>query len=58
MAYIHYDPKPNGVVYACVCESYREKGKVKTRRGESLGRVIDKENNIFERGVRTFSWTV
>ena len=58
MSYIHYDTKPNGAVYACVYESYREKGKVKTRRGENLGRVIDKENNIFrEKGV-TFQYVM
>ena len=44
MSYIHYDEKPNGTIYACIYESYRDKGKVKTRRGENLGRVIDKEN--------------
>lgn len=47
MAYIHYDQKPNGVVYASLYESFRDKGKVRTRRVENLGRVIDKENNIF-----------
>ena len=52
MAYIHYDPKPNGVVYASLYESYRENGKVKTRRTETLGRVVDKENNIFcQKGI-------
>ena len=52
MSYIHYDEKPNGAIYACIYESYRDKGKVKTRRGENLGRVIDKENNIFrQKGV-------
>ena len=52
MSYIHYDEKPNGAIYACIYESYREKGKVKTRRGENLGRVIDKEKNIFrQKGV-------
>ena len=52
MAYIHYDRKPNGVAYASVYESYRDKGKVKTRRTETLGRVIDEEKNIFcQKGV-------
>ena len=31
MSYIHYDEKPNGTIYACLYESYRDKGKVKTR---------------------------
>ena len=58
MAYIHYDQKPNGVTYACVYESYRDKGKVKTRRTENLGRVIDKEKGIFsQRGV-VFQYTI
>lgn len=52
MAYIHYDQKPNGVIYASLYESFRDKGKVKTRRIESLGKVIDKKNNIFcQKGV-------
>ena len=52
MSYIHYDQKSNGVIYASLYESFRDKGKVKTRRMESLGRVIDKESNIFcQKGV-------
>ena len=52
MAYIHYDQKSNGVIYASLYESFRDNGKVKTRRMESLGRVIDKENNIFcQKGI-------
>ena len=52
MAYIHYDQKSNGAIYASVYESFRENGKVKTRRIENLGRVIDKDNNIFvQKGV-------
>ena len=47
MAYIHYDQKPNGTIYASVYESYRDKGKVKTRRIENLGRVVDKQNGLF-----------
>ena len=35
MAYIHYDEKPNGAIYASVYESYREGGSVKTRRKEN-----------------------
>lgn len=58
MAYIHYDEKPNGAVYACVYESYREKGKVKTKRVENLGRVIDKENNIFRQKGMTFQYVI
>ena len=41
-----------------MCESYREKGKVKTRRGESLGRVIDKENNIFRQKGVTYQYII
>ena len=52
MAYIHYDQKSNGVIYASLYESFRDKGKVKTRRVENLGRVIDKNNNIFcQKGI-------
>ena len=46
MAYIHYDQKSNDVIYASLYESFRDKGKVKTRRVENLGKVIDKNNNI------------
>lgn len=38
MAYIHYDQKSNGVIYASLYESFRDKGKVKTRSMEKLGR--------------------
>ena len=52
MAYIHYDQKSNGVIYASLYESFRDKGKVKTRRVENLGRVIDKNHNIFcQKGI-------
>lgn len=52
MAYIHYDQKPNGTIYASLYESFRDKGKVKTRRLENLGRIIDKNNNIFcQKGI-------
>lgn len=52
MAYIHYDQKSNGVIYASLYESFRDKGRVKTRRTENLGRVVDKANNIFcQKGV-------
>lgn len=58
MAYIHYDDKPNGITYASVYESYRDGGKVKTRRIENLGRVIDKDKGIFcQKGV-LFQYTV
>lgn len=56
MSYIHYDEKPNGAIYACIYESYRDKGKVKTKRGENLGRVIDKENNIFRQKGVTYQY--
>ena len=58
MSYIHYDEKPNGAIYACIYESYRDKGKVKTRRGENLGRVIDKENNIFRQRGITYQYII
>lgn len=58
MAYIHYDEKPNGAVYACIYESYRDSGKVKTRRGENLGRVIDKDNNIFRLKGVTYQYII
>lgn len=48
MAYIHYDQKSIGVIYASLYESFRDKGKVKTRRVENLGRVIDKNNNSIQ----------
>lgn len=52
MAYIHYDQKSNGVIYASLYESFRDNGKVKTKRVENLGRVIDKNNNIFcQKGI-------
>ncbi len=56
MSYIHYDEKPNGAIYACIYESYRDNGKVKTRRGENLGRIIDKENNIFRQKGVTYQY--
>ena len=58
MAYIHYDQKPNGITYACVYESYREKGRVKTRRTENLGRVIDKEKGLFSQKGVVFQYTL
>ena len=58
MPYIHYDEKPNGAIYACIYESYRDKGKVKTKRGENLGRVIDKENNIFRQKGITYQYII
>ncbi len=36
MSYIHYDQKSNGVIYASLYESFRDKGKVKTRRVKIL----------------------
>ena len=58
MSYIHYDEKPNGAIYACIYESYRDKGKVKTRRGENLGRVVDKEKNIFRQKGITYQYII
>lgn len=56
MAYIHYDPKPNGAIYASLYESYRDRGKVKTRRIENLGRVINKEKCIFYQKGETYQY--
>lgn len=59
MSYIHYDTKPNGAVYASVYESYREGNRVKTRRLETLGRVVDKDAGIFRgRGNKLFQYTI
>ena len=58
MAYIHYDEKPNGVIYASVYESYREGGSVKTRRKENLGRVVDKEKGLFRQKGRVYQFTI
>ena len=58
MAYIHYDTKPNGVIYASVYKSYRKDGKVKTKRLETLGRVVDKENNIFSQKGITYQYVI
>ena len=48
-----------GQLYICKNpgESYRENGHVKKRNAIYLGRVVDKENNVFfnkERGVFTY----
>jgi len=58
MAYIHYDPKPNGVVYASVYESFRDEGKVKTKRIRNLGRVVDKVKGIFCQRGQMFQYSV
>lgn len=58
MAYIHYDQKSNGVIYASLYESYRDGKKVKTRRLENLGRVVDKTNNIFCQRGTTFQYVI
>lgn len=58
MAYIHYDEKQNGVIYASLYESYREDGKVKTKRTETLGRVIDKDKGIFIQKGKTYKFTL
>lgn len=58
MAYIHYDQKANGVVYASVYESYRDSGKVKTKRIENLGRVVDKEKGIFSHRGNLFQYSI
>jgi hypothetical protein len=54
--YIGYDVK-NGTKYAKICSSERINGKVKTTQ-QSLGRVIDEENGIYQnrkRGIFTYS---
>lgn len=49
MAYIAYStPKNDGAIYAAVVESYRQNNKVRQRRIENLGRVIDLEKGIFK----------
>lgn len=58
MAYIHYDQKSNGVIYASLYESFRDNGKVRTRRKENLGRVIDKKNNIFRQKGVTYQYVL
>lgn len=58
MSYIHYDQKANGVTYASVYESYRDNGKVKTRRLENLGRVVDKEKGIFCHKGTMFQYSI
>ncbi len=58
MAYIHYDRKPNGAVYASLYEAFRCNGKVQTRCIETLGRVIDKENNIFRRKGGVYQYVI
>lgn len=61
MAYIHYDKKPNGAVYASVYESYRDRddgGKTKTRRIENLGRVVDRDNLIFRQKGALFQYVI
>ena len=59
MAYIHYDEKKStGAVYACVYESYREGGNVKTRRIENLGRVVDKNKGLFKQKGKIYQYTI
>lgn len=58
MSYIHYDKKSDGTEYASVYQSYREKGKVKTKRLETLGRVLDKSSGIFRDRKGVFQFTV
>ena len=60
MAYIAFSsPKSNGAVYATVVESVREGDKVRQRRIENLGRVIDAQKGIFKnRKLGVFRYTV
>lgn len=54
---LSYQKKGNYVYAKVPGESYRENGQVKKRNTVYLGRVIDKENNVFfnkERGVFTY----
>jgi hypothetical protein len=55
--YLGYDIK-NGVKYAKICSSKRVDGKVKTTQ-QSLGKVIDEENGIFQSRMRgIFSYNI
>jgi len=58
MAYIHYVPNPNGSTYATVCESYRDGNKVKTRKLQTLGKVIDKDKGIFRQKGKLYKYTI
>jgi len=58
MAYIHYDEKPNGAIYASVYESYREAGNVKTRRKENQGWVVDREKGLFRQKGKVYQFTI
>ncbi len=54
---LSYQKKGNYTYAKVPGESYRENGHVKKRNAVYLGRVIDKENNVFfnkERGVFTY----
>lgn len=58
MAYIRYVNNPNGAVYASVVEGIRDGKAVRQRHIVSLGRVVDREQGIFqnrERGIYQFS---
>lgn len=58
MAYIRYMKNPNGTVYASVVEGVRSGNTVRQKHIVSLGRVINREQGIFqnrERGVYHFS---
>lgn len=58
MAFIRYVNKPGGAVYASVVESVRVDGAVKQRTLANLGRVVDKERNVYrsrERGMYHFT---
>ena len=54
---LSYQKKGNYTYAKVPGESYRENGHVKKRNAIYLGRVVDKENNVFfnkERGVFTY----
>ena len=51
MSYIHYDEKPNGAIYACIYESYRDKGKVKPDEMKALVTLLTRKTTFFGRRV-------
>ena len=60
LAYIAYSTqKKNGAIYATLAESVRSGNHVRQRKIENLGRVIDKEQGIFQNRVRgKFKYTL
>ncbi len=59
MAFIAYSKPKNGVIYATVVESIRHGKKIKQRRIENLGKVIDSDSGIFQNRKRgIFQYTL